>query len=296
MADSVQSPPLPQATRAGLLVRLLVFIRFSHTVFALPFALGSMLAAADGLPSARVFGLIVLAMVAARTAAMTFNRVADWEIDKLNPRTSQRHMLVSRPLAIALTVSASAIFILVAWLLNPLCLVLSPVALFFVLFYSLTKRFTEGAHFFLGLALGISPVGAWIAVTGAFALPPCVLSLAVMLWVAGFDLIYALQDREFDRRVGLRSLAARLPPPATLRLARVLHAAAAAGFVAFGLASGFGIPYFACMAAIAGILLHEHRTVRLDDPEALQRAFFHDNALVGACFLAACILETVVFA
>ena len=160
----------------GPVQRALTFIRFSHTVFALPFALGSMLAAAGGLPGWRIFGLILLAMVFARTAAMVFNRLADWEIDKLNPRTASRHQLVSRPIAIALLVLSAAGFVAVTWFINPLCFFLSPVALAIVFFYSLTKRFTVFTQFFLGLALAVSPVGAWLAVTGQFAWPPLILA------------------------------------------------------------------------------------------------------------------------
>ena len=150
----------------------LSFIRFSHTIFALPFALGSMFVAADGLPSFRAFALVVLAMVFARTAAMTFNRLADWEIDKRNPRTAGRHKLVSKPIAIGACVASAWLFVVTAWLINPLCFALSPVALAIIFFYSLTKRFTHGAQFFLGLALAVAPIGAWLAITGSFALPP----------------------------------------------------------------------------------------------------------------------------
>ena len=171
------------------------FIRFSHTIFALPFALGSMFVAAHGLPSFRVFALVVLAMVFARTAAMTFNRLADWEIDKRNPRTAGRHKLVSKRLAIGACLVSALLFVGTAWMINSLCFAL-PVALLIVFFYSLTKRFTHGAQFFLGLALAVAPIGAWIAVTGSFALPPLVLGASVLCWVAGFDIICATQDLE----------------------------------------------------------------------------------------------------
>ena len=155
--------------------RALTFIRFSHTVFAMPFALGAMLVAASGLPSPRIFGMVVLAMVFARTSAMTFNRLADWELDKRNPRTAGRHKLVSKPVAVGMLLASSAAFIVTTWGINSLCFFLSPVALLIVFFYSLTKRFTASAQFFLGLALAVAPVGAWLAVTGSFALPPLVL-------------------------------------------------------------------------------------------------------------------------
>src|SRR4029077_14379714 len=182
--------------------RFLTFVRFSHTIFALPFALGSMFVAAHGLPSPRIFNLIVLAMVFARTAAMTFNRLADWEIDKRNPRTEGRHRLVSKSFAMAACVSSAILFVATTWLINPLCFALSPVALAIVFFYSLTKRFTHAAHFFLGLALAVAPIGSWLAVTGEFAAPPLMLGASVLLWVAGFDIIYASQDFEVDKREG----------------------------------------------------------------------------------------------
>ena len=185
-----------------MISRFLSFIRFSHTIFALPFALGSMFVAAHGLPSFRVFALVVMAMVFARTAAMTFNRLADWEIDKRNPRTAGRHKLVSKRLAIGACLLSALSFVGTAWMINPLCFALSPVALLIVFFYSLTKRFTHGAQFFLGLALGVAPIGAWIAVTGSFAMPPLVLGASVLCWVAGFDIIYATQDLDVDRREG----------------------------------------------------------------------------------------------
>ena len=188
-----------------MLANALRFIRFSHTVFALPFALGSMLVAAHGLPGWRTAGLIVLAMVFARTAAMTFNRLADWEMDKRNPRTAGRHRLLSFRAAVVMLVVASAGFVATTAAINRLCLWLSPVALGIVFFYSLTKRFTHASQFFLGLALAVAPVGAWLAVTGAFAFPPLVLAAAVLLWVAGFDLIYAMQDVESDRADGVYS-------------------------------------------------------------------------------------------
>src|SRR6516164_6491949 len=178
--------------------RILKFVRFSHTVFALPFAIGSMIVASRGLPATRVMLLIVLAMVFARTAAMAFNRMADGEIDKENPRTAARHLLVSKRVGWTLVVFSAAAFILVCRFINSLCFLLSPVALVIIFFYSLTKRFTSFTQVFLGLALGIAPIGAWLAVRGQFAVPPLVLGAGVLFWLVGFDLIYAIQDYEFD--------------------------------------------------------------------------------------------------
>jgi len=276
-----------------VIARVLAFVRFSHTIFALPFALGSMLVAAHGLPSWRLLGLIVLCMVFARTAAMAFNRVADWEIDKLNPRTVGRHRLVSRPAAIALVVVNAAAFVATTWFLNPLCFWLSFVALVLVFFYSLTKRFTAYSHFFLGLALSVSPVGAWLAVTGQFAFPPLVLALAVLLWVAGFDIIYATQDHAFDREAGLRSLVVRLGIPRSLAWAQRLHWMMLAVLGWFGVAAGLGIAFWSSLALVAAALVYEHRSAAQLDVVAINRAFFTSNAFVGVVFVAGVFIDQV---
>lgn len=261
------------------------FIRFSHTLFALPFAVGALFVAADGLPSTRVFGLVLLAMVLARTAAMTFNRLADWEIDQRNPRTAARHKLVNRPTAILACLVASALFIVTTAFLNPLCLALSPVALGLVFFYSYTKRFTALAQFFLGLALGVAPVGAWLAVTGQFAWAPIVLAGAVMFWVAGFDLIYATQDYEVDCREGLHSLVVWLGLPRALALAPALHLIALAGFVGFGLLAGLGLAYYVGLVLVGLALGYEHALARQGNLNAINQAFFQVNAAVSGIFV-----------
>lgn len=280
--------------RQGAVARVLHFIRFSHTIFALPFALGSMLVAAGGLPTIRTALLIILCMVFARTAAMVFNRLADWEIDKRNPRTAGRHRLVSRPGAIALLVLSSGAFVAATWWINPLCFWLSPLALLIVFFYSLTKRFTSGSHFFLGLALAVAPVGAWLAVTGRFAWPPLVLALAVLLWVAGFDVIYATQDHEFDAGAGLHSMVVKLGVPRSLRLAGSLHLAMFCLLPLFGWMAGLGWAFYASLALIGGALLYEHRSAAQRDLGAINRAFFASNAFVGAVFVGAILVEETV--
>src|SRR5437762_7955346 len=189
----------------GSVSRFLQLIRFSHTIFALPFALGALVVAANGLPSTRTFLLVLICMVLARTAAMLFNRLVEWTLDQRNPRTASRHLLVSKFVAQVLLVVSSAGFVLAAASINRLTFFLAPVALAIIFFYSVTKRFTSATHFFLGLALAIAPVGAWIAQTGRIDLAPLVLGAGVICWVAGFDLIYATQDYDFDRRVGIRS-------------------------------------------------------------------------------------------
>ncbi len=275
----------------GLIGRTLTFIRFSHTVFALPFALGAMLVAAGGLPGWRLAGLILLAMVFARTAAMAFNRVSDWRMDQRNPRTVGRHRLVPFPVAVTLCAGSAAAFVVTTAFINPICLRLSPVALALVFFYSLTKRFTSLCHFYLGLALSVSPVGAWLAVTGAFALPPLILAAGVVLWVAGFDLIYATQDYEFDRREGLHSLVVRLGIDRSLAVAQWLHAGVIVLFVLFGWSAGLGMAYYAGLLLVVGAFIYEHRVAKRRDLEAINAAFFFSNAFVGAVFIAAIALD-----
>jgi 4-hydroxybenzoate polyprenyltransferase len=267
--------------------RFLRLIRFSHTIFALPFALGALLVAADDRPTPRVLGLVLLCMVLARTAAMLFNRLSDWSLDQKNPRTAQRHLLVSKPIAWVLLGITSAGFLLASAAINRTTAFLSPVALAIVFFYSLTKRFTGFTHFFLGLALAVAPAGAWIAQTGTLALPPIVLGAGVVCWVAGFDLIYATQDVDFDRREGLRSLVVRIGVTASLRLAQWLHLLMFVALVGFGFAGKLGIIYFAAMPMIAGALVYEHRSARILDLVGINRAFFQSNAFVSIVFVAA---------
>ncbi len=284
------SPRVPLSPRPGV-ASFLQFVRFSHTIFAMPFALGAMVVAARGLPPARTILLIVLAMIFARTAAMTFNRLADWRFDQRNPRTAGRHRLVSRGTAALACVISSAFFVLTAWAINPLCLALSPVALAIVFFYSFTKRFTHAAQFFLGLALAIAPVGAWLAVTGAFAVPPLVLALAVVFWLAGFDIIYATQDYETDRREGLKSMVVWLGIPRALRVAQLLHAATWLALAGFGWCAHLGPAYWVGLVAVLGLLVYEHRMARSPDLAAINVAFFQSNAAIGLVFVLATFLD-----
>lgn len=276
------------------LARTLTFIRFSHTVFALPFALGAMFVAADGVPSWRVVALIVLAMVFARTAAMAFNRLADWEMDQRNPRTAGRHRLVSFPGGVALCVVSSLGFLVTAGAINRLCLYLGPVALALVFFYSLTKRFTAWCHFFLGLALAAAPVGAWLAVRGEWAFPPLVLAAGVVFWVAGFDMIYATQDYEFDRAQGVHSLVVRLGIDRSLQAAQALHVVMWLLLAAFGLVAQLGPIYFSGLVVVIGFLIYEHRVARRRDLDAINAAFFTSNAWVGCVFVLATLLDRLV--
>ncbi|HEY3662173.1 MAG TPA: UbiA-like polyprenyltransferase [Chthoniobacterales bacterium] len=267
------------------LTRFLQLIRFSHTVFALPFALGALLVATHGRPSLRLLTLVLLCMVFARTAAMLFNRLADWTLDQRNPRTALRHKLIPRPAAVALLIFNSAAFVATAAAINRATFLLSPVALAIVFFYSLTKRFTALSHFFLGLALAVAPAGAWIAATGRLAFAPLLLGAGVIAWVAGFDLIYATQDLEFDRREGLRSLVVRLGIARSLRLAQFLHLAMFVALLAFGFAASLGMIYLGGMTLVAGALVYEHRSAARLDLAAINRAFFQSNAFVSAVFL-----------
>lgn len=275
----------------------LEFIKFSHTVFALPWALAAMMLAAretHGWPGWRVFLLILGCMVTARTAAMGFNRIVDREVDALNPRTKMRHLpsgQISLASACVLVCLSATAFVLCAAFINELALLLSPVALAVILGYSFTKRFTDFSHFVLGLALGLSPVGAWIAVTGEFNPQICLLGAAVMLWVAGFDIIYATQDIDFDRQQGLRSMVVRLGVERSLTLACVLHAATFATLVVFGLLSNLHMPYWFGLVIIFTSLVFEHWAARKRDTVQINKAFFQANAIVSFVLLAAVAVE-----
>jgi 4-hydroxybenzoate polyprenyltransferase len=258
----------------------LSLVVFAHTVFALPFALLSAVLAANGVPEGRTLFWILVAMIGARSAAMSFNRIVDRHIDAKNPRTAGREIPagVVSPFAAALFCVGSAVLLLVAAAqLNRLCLLLSPVALAVVLGYSYAKRFTSFAHLFLGLALAIAPVGAWVAVTGAFALPPVLLGLAVLFWVAGFDVIYSLQDEEFDRAHGLRSIPARFGAPRALQIARVFHGATLVLLYAVFLAVDGGWLFGAAVVVAGGFLVRQHRLVSPGDLSRVNAAFFTAN-------------------
>lgn len=273
-------------------VMTLEMIKFEHSVFALPFALtGAALAwRASGFPmqglAAKIFW-IVAAMVGARSAAMAFNRVLDASIDARNPRTRNRHIpagLLSPRFTWTFIAASSALFVLAAAMLNPLCLKLSPVALAVVLFYSWTKRFTASSHLVLGFALGIAPAAAWIAVSGS--LDPAILWLtaAVTLWTAGFDIIYSCQDFEFDRRAGLHSLPAKLGIAGALLLARVFHAAMLACLAGLAVSFAAGPLAWCGIAVTAALLAWEHRLVRADDLSKVDAAFFTMNGWVSLLF------------
>ncbi len=283
-----------EASSGNAFSRFLQLIRFSHTIFALPFALGALVVAANGLPSARTLLLVLVCMVSARTAAMLFNRFVDWSLDQRNPRTASRHLLLSKPAIGALLGLSSALFVAAAAAINRLTFVLSPVALAIVFSYSLTKRFTAATHFFLGLALAISPIGAWIAQRGDLDLAPIVLAIGVICWVAGFDLIYATQDFEFDRREGIRSLVVAMGIARTLRVAQLLHVLMLTMLIGFGFAANLGPIYFLAMPVVAAALVYEHRSARSLDVAGINRAFFQSNAFVSALFLVVVCLDRLI--
>jgi 4-hydroxybenzoate polyprenyltransferase len=286
---SYEGQPGPSAVE-----RFLRLIRFSHTIFALPFTLGALVVAASGMPSLRVLILVIVCMVCARTAAMLFNRWVDWSLDQRNPRTASRHLLLSKPAVLGLLVISSGTFLVAAAVINRLTFMLSPFALAIILVYSLTKRFTAATHFFLGLALAISPIGAWIAQRGDIELPPFVLAVGVVCWVSGFDLIYATQDFEFDQREGIHSLVVELGIPGTLRTAQLLHAAMLVTLVVFGAVAHLGTIYFYSMPVVAAALVYEHRSARSLDVAGINRAFFQSNAFVSAIFLGAVCLDRLI--
>jgi 4-hydroxybenzoate polyprenyltransferase len=264
-------------------------IKLSHSVFALPFALASAILASAGSGLApRTLFWIVVAMVGARSAAMGFNRLADQAIDARNPRTAGRELprgLLSRAEVWAFVALSAATLVLAAAMLNPLCLKLSPIALLIVLGYSFTKRFTALSHIVLGLSLAIAPVGAWVAVRGQFDLPPVVLGLAVLLWVAGFDTIYACQDAGFDRESGLHSLPARLGIRRALMLARVFHVMAVSLLLALPALVPLHPLYLGGVVLVAILLGYEHSLVRHDDLSRIDAAFFTVNGWISVAYL-----------
>jgi len=271
---------------------VLEMIKFEHSVFALPFALtGALLAArftSHDWPSWKQVVWIIVAMVAARSAAMTINRIADVRYDKANPRTAQRALAtgkLSASFAWIFTITAITVFLFAAWQLNPLALKLAPGALAILFFYSYTKRFTNWSHLFLGFALGISPAAAWIAVTGNLDLRMLILCAAVTLWVGGFDVLYACQDVEFDRNAGLFSVPKRFGIPTALLIARIMHV----GVVVLlaWLAASFTLPWPAWIgiAVVATLLAYEHSLVKPDDLSKLDAAFFTMNGYISISFL-----------
>jgi len=282
----------------------LSFVRFSHTIFALPFALAAMCVAARdnrGWPGWRTFGLILVAMVCARTCAMAFNRIVDRKFDALNPRTANRHLptkQISLAGAITLCAISAAGLVAASVFLNPLCFYLSPVALVAICFYSLTKRFTDYTHVFLGLALALAPVGAWLAVKGTNVssleiFQMLLLATAVVLWLVGFDIIYALQDYEFDRKAGLHSLVVAWGPKNALHAAFLSHMVMCGALFGFGLLCRFRVAYTIGWLLIVGCLVLEHWIARRRSFDWINVAFFRLNAVVSTVFLTVTVAEVI---
>ena len=274
-------------TTEGAVSRIRVFlemIKFSHTIFALPFALTGAVLAARGVPTLYRIFWIVMAMIGARTAAMGLNRLIDAEIDARNPRTSGRAIpagLLGKGTVAVFVAVAVALLLFAASRLNPLCFYLAPVALFFLVLYSYCKRFTSLAHLVLGLCLGAAPVGAWIAVKGALELPPIILGCAVLFWSAGFDVLYALQDLEFDRASGLHSIPVRLGVRGSLLAARIFHLVMMILLVTLMVMMHLGLFFLGGLLVTAAMLVHEHRLLKDGDLSKLDMAFFNVNGYIS---------------
>lgn len=304
--------------------KYLSLIKFSHTIFAMPFALiGFMLAASEPLkiwitgfhrdyvasswkilgttsskPLWITFLLILACMVFARSAAMAFNRWLDARFDKLNPRTAIREIpagILKADNVLWFTIICSLLFITCTWFINKLCFFLSPVALFVVLGYSYTKRFTPLCHLILGLGLSLAPIGAYLAVTGHFALLPILFSLAVICWVSGFDIIYALQDVDFDRSQRLYSIPAWLGKAKGLRVSEVLHVISALCVITAGIYGGFSWLYWLGVAVFAGMLIYQHALVKPDDLRRVNLAFMTANGVASVVFAVFVIADLIVY-
>jgi 4-hydroxybenzoate polyprenyltransferase len=264
------------------------FVRFSHSVFALPFALvGALLAARSTPLTISRIGWIIAAMVTARSAAMGFNRLVDAHIDAVNPRTADRELprgALSRPEATAFVVVSAVLFVGCAYALGPICFALSPIALAIVFWYSLAKRYTWATQLFLGLAMAVAPVGGWLAAGGGLAAEPCWLAAAIGAWVAGFDVLYACQDLAVDRSLGLRSVPVRFGVVGALRISRALHVVTVACLAGLGVVAALGAVYFAGVVLVALLLAYEQSLVSPDDLSQVKRAF-DLNGYVGVLYL-----------
>jgi 4-hydroxybenzoate polyprenyltransferase len=273
---------------------ILDMIKFPHTVFALPFAIMSAFLAAGGMPSLRQLFWILMCMVGARSAAMSFNRIVDARYDALNPRTAQRPIPAEKITILetaAFLIFMIGLFVFSAYQLNRLAFLLSPVALVIILGYSYTKRFTSSSHFLLGLSLAIAPVGAWIAIRASVSLLPLLLGLAVLLWTAGFDIIYACQDVEFDKHVGLKSLPEHIGMPAALIVSAGLHAAMVAVLGIVMMTAHLGMPFLLGIILVTILLVYEHFIVKPNDLSRVNTAFFNINGAVSILLMALAIMD-----
>jgi 4-hydroxybenzoate polyprenyltransferase len=286
---------------ASRLTAYVNFVKLPHTLFALPFALvGTVLASYERPVTAAEVGWVIVAFTAARFAAMAFNRLADRHIDARNPRTARRELpagVLGVGEAVGAIGVASVLFIVAAWRLNPLCFALSPLALGWVLAYSYTKRFTRWSHLVLGVGLSIAPVGGYLAITGHWSRPwwmLCALALGVATWVAGFDILYALQDVTFDRENALHSVPVAFGEAGALTVTRALHAATVVALALVGVAAGAGWLYAAGVVVAAALLLYEHSLVRVGDLSRLDAAFFTMNGIISIAFFGFVLAERLV--
>ncbi len=285
----------------SLLVRYINFVRLPHTVFALPFALLGVVVASYRQPVTwRVVVLVVLAFTAARFVAMGFNRIVDRRLDARNPRTERRELPAGRltlSQAWAAVLFAMVVFLWTAWALNPLCAALAPLALIWIATYSYTKRFTDWSHVWLGGSLAMAPVGGYVAVTGAWSDPwwlLVVVAFAVTLWVAGFDIFYALQDEVIDRAQGLRSLVVRMGQARSILIAKAIHGLAIVALIVFGYAARLGWPYYAGVGVAAGLMVWEHQLVKPGDLSRLDAAFFTANGIVSIVVFLGALVDRIV--
>jgi 4-hydroxybenzoate polyprenyltransferase len=283
---------IAMATETSLIRKITVFlemIKFSHTVFALPFALTGALLAANGLPSGRQVLWICLAMAGARTAAMGLNRLVDAEIDAKNPRTANRAIpagLIGKGATLVFIAAATLLLLFAAMMLNPLCLRLSPVAIFFLVLYSFCKRFTSLAHVVLGICLAAAPMGAWAAIRGSIDTPALILGGIVLFWVAGFDILYALQDLEFDRAAGLHSIPVALGVEGSLRAARLFHLVMMGLLLWLFVTMHLGALFLAGILVAGAMLLYEHLLLKDGNLDKLDAAFFNMNGYISIAILA----------
>ena len=271
-------------------------IKFEHTIFMLPFAIMSAFLASDGLPALDKFVWILVAMVGARSGAMAFNRLADAEIDKVNPRTSMRAIpagLITKGAVWGFTLVSAALLVFAAYNLNPLAFALSPVALMVIMGYSYTKRFTSLSHLWLGTSLSIAPIGAWIAIKGQFDWTPILLGLAVLLWTAGFDIIYACQDFDFDRTNRLYSIPAKFGIESALWISSVLHIVMVAVLIGIMLLTDLGVVYLVGVGIVIVILIYEHAIVKPNDLSRVNLAFFTLNGMVSLVLMALSVVDMI---
>lgn len=276
---------------------ILEMIKFEHTVFALPFAIMSAFIASGGIPEYSKLGWILVAMVGARSCAMAFNRLADAEIDSENPRTATRAIpagMITKAAVGVFTLISAGLLVVAAWRLNPLAFALSPVALAVIMGYSYTKRFTSLSHFWLGLSLSISPVGAWIAIKGQFDFTPIVLCCVVLLWTAGFDIIYACQDVNFDKKHGLHSIPARIGIRWALWLSSALHIIAVGLLFCIPILTELGLFYYIGVGIVVCIFIYEHAIVKPNDLSRVNLAFFTLNGMISLVLMALSIADILI--